>query len=341
MADNSFSDVATEQTWRASTDAKKYRRPDVQAVRSGQKLAIEVQLSTTFLSVVVGRRVFYREEGALLAWVFGGFDPSHRRLTTDDLLFSNNSNIFVIDDETADRSVSEGKFHLRCHYRRPVRSRDEVTDEWVEEIVPFADLTPDLEGQRLYLFDYECAERGLRTQIANEIIEQRERAEQDLREAFSVFWCGKGTYMSWADDSLDEWNDLRAKLAARSLDVPTYPDSDRELRAMLNAIYSARKGRPIGWDFKTLTQVGHHLFVTHPRQLLTFGYALRQYDRAAQIQSEDGTGNWSRKKERIAERLRRYDPELMPDDQLLPVMQFLFPEVAGQVASYLIRSAGH
>jgi Family of unknown function (DUF6035) len=339
LADSSFAEVALERTWRGTADAKQYRRPDVQAVRAGQKLAIEVQLSTTFLSVVVGRRMFYRAEGALLAWVFGGFDPSYRRLTTDDLLFSNNSNVFVIDDETADRSVKEGRFLLRCHYRRPVRNSNEVADEWVEEIVPFAELTQDLEGQRLFLFDYEAAERDLRARIAREAIEREEKRERELRDAFSSFWCGKGSYMSWTPDNLAEWSRLRMALTARGLTVPTYPDGDPELRAMLNVLFSAKEGRVIGWDFKTLAQVGHHLNEKRPRQLLAFGYALRQYNRSSQIESEDGTGKWSKKTERIAARLRRYDADLLPDGQLLPVMEFLFPEVASQVAAYLGRAS--
>ena len=40
-------------------------------------------------------------------------------MTTDDLLFSNNSNVFVVDDETARISEERKRFHLRCHFRRP------------------------------------------------------------------------------------------------------------------------------------------------------------------------------------------------------------------------------
>ncbi|WP_447954223.1 DUF6035 family protein [Sphingopyxis chilensis] len=73
-ADPSFSDIATEQHWKSSTREKAYRRPDVQAEDSSGKIAFEVQLSTTFLRVVVGRRDFYREESALLIWLFRGFE---------------------------------------------------------------------------------------------------------------------------------------------------------------------------------------------------------------------------------------------------------------------------
>ncbi|MDH8399264.1 hypothetical protein QIG82_27740, partial [Klebsiella pneumoniae] len=65
-ADVSFApeSIVQETRWRATSDPKTWRQPDVQAAREGQRFAFEVQLSTTFLGVVVERRIFYREEGA-------------------------------------------------------------------------------------------------------------------------------------------------------------------------------------------------------------------------------------------------------------------------------------
>lgn len=98
-ADAACSDIAEERTW-SSEHTSRYRRPDVQCRYGEHRLAFEIQLSTTFLDVVLARRSFYRDDGGLLVWVMGSFDPNYRRMTTDDMLFSNNANLLVVDDET-------------------------------------------------------------------------------------------------------------------------------------------------------------------------------------------------------------------------------------------------
>ncbi len=92
-ADSSFADIKLERTWRSMNDASAYKRPDVQVQRGDVRIALEVQLSTTFLEVVVSRREFYRDEQAMLLWVLPRFNPDYRRLTDDDVFFSNNSNM--------------------------------------------------------------------------------------------------------------------------------------------------------------------------------------------------------------------------------------------------------
>ncbi len=69
-----FSEVAVEKVWRGM-DRSKWRKPDVQALWKGTtRIAFEIQLSTTFLHVIAERRLFYRDEGALLCWIFKRFD---------------------------------------------------------------------------------------------------------------------------------------------------------------------------------------------------------------------------------------------------------------------------
>ncbi|RUX29322.1 hypothetical protein EOA23_13980, partial [Mesorhizobium sp. M2A.F.Ca.ET.042.01.1.1] len=164
-ADPSYSRILAERQWRSSQDPQSRRQPDVQATGPSGRIAFEVQLSTTFLDVVAGRRSFYREEGALLVWVMGGFDPEYRRLTTDDLLFSNNSNILVIDEETASISELQRKFHVRCHFRRPVRDGAQLVDLWESSVVPFGSLACELDTQRCWHFDYEGQAATIREAI--------------------------------------------------------------------------------------------------------------------------------------------------------------------------------
>ncbi|WP_035646442.1 DUF6035 family protein [Bradyrhizobium sp. ORS 285] len=93
--------ILQEKRWNATDDPQMWRKPDVQASSSEGWFAFEAQLWTTFLDVVVSRRMFYRDVGAHVIWVLATFSEDYRRMTTDDLLFSNNSNVFVVDEETA------------------------------------------------------------------------------------------------------------------------------------------------------------------------------------------------------------------------------------------------
>jgi hypothetical protein len=231
-ADPSFSNIASERNWRSAIRTGAYRRPDVQATDGTGKFAFEVQLSTTFLSVVVGRREFYRQEGALLIWIFGGFDPEYRLLTTDDLLFSNNSNVFVVDEATASLSERTGALHLRCHYRRPIRDGDVIKDCWDEQVVPFRDLLQDREGQRAYLFDYSGEEASLRQEIEKEAVQRIESLEDlDRRDLFE-FWITHGRHFRHTPENRASWESLRARFSARGINLPTYPDHDSEFAAM-------------------------------------------------------------------------------------------------------------
>jgi hypothetical protein len=58
LADARFSIPQVEKVWRGM-DRKKWRKPDVQTAWNDRRFAFEIQLSTTYLNVVVERRDFY------------------------------------------------------------------------------------------------------------------------------------------------------------------------------------------------------------------------------------------------------------------------------------------
>lgn len=87
QCDPAFTTPVVEGTWRGREGD--LRRPDVRSCFKGEvDVAFEVQLSTTFGSVMAEREVFYRKEGGLLLWVFGEFDPERARLMMQVVLRS-------------------------------------------------------------------------------------------------------------------------------------------------------------------------------------------------------------------------------------------------------------
>jgi hypothetical protein len=329
-ADSAFETEAIiqEKRWNSASDPKAWRKPDVQAISAEGRFAFEAQLSTTFLDVVVGRRMFYREEGAHLIWVLASFSESYRRMTTDDLLFSNNSNVFVVDDETTNVSEVTNRFHLRCHYRVPHCEAGSISDTWREEIVPFSAVTKEIERQRAYYFDYETEER-----------KRSEVVDQQLRDEFAAYWAENMTPNAEGDpEHLDRWRAIREDLAERNVAIPDYPARDNSFRNMMHAVLSALNGHAVGWRFDTLIQCAHHTAERHPENLLAFGFALKIGGHEALLESQDLTGKWKRRREVMRTQLRQRDPKYVPPAAWIPALSFLFPEVGARVSAFVQRN---
>jgi len=317
--------ILQERRWRSKNDPSCWRQPDVQAICGGERLAFEAQLSTTFLDVVVERRRFYRDEGALLIWIVGEFDPNYRRLTTDDLLFSNNSNILVVDEESTRLSEERRVFHLRCHFRRISRDGDRITETWDQQLACFHELTRDNQRQQAYLFD----SKGTKGQLEADI-------DQELRVAFFGVW--RSIEFPYRPEILERWRAIRANLAVRNVAIPGAPHGDRNFRAMMHGMLSAQTGTPVGWEFKAIIEIAHHLAEGYPRHLLAFGYALELYGHKALLESQDITGKWKIKRDGFRPKIKARDPAYAPDQEWFAALGFLFPEIGMRVDNYLSRN---
>lgn len=325
-ADPRASDIHQEKTWRAAGRPKSYRRPDVQALYNGVRLAFEAQLSATFLDVVVGRRAFYREDGALLIWILPRFDPNYRRLTEDDILFTNNSNILVVNEETTKRSEAASRCTFHCYFREPYLEGETVSERWSERLVTLDELSFDLPAQRVFAFDFDQEHARLRT----EVMGRRARQAEQLRLDFTAFWMRNGGWENSDPDQNEQWAALRGRFLQVGIEVPPH-HMTREFRAAISGLMSAKLGRPIGPQFDKLVQVAHNLAEHHTRVLRAFGWALKIYDTHKIIQAEDASGRWQRKEARIREAMRRRSPTYAPDLAWSAALQFIFPELASKI----------
>lgn len=329
-ADSGFETEAIiqEKRWNSARDPKTWRKPDVQAISAEGRFAFEAQLSTTFLDVVVSRRMFYREENAHLIWVLASFSEAYRRMTTDDLLFSNNSNVFVVDEETTRISEETNHFHLRCHYRAPFCDAGSISDAWRQEIVPFRAVIKEIELQRAYYFDYEAEERKC-----------SESLDQQLRDEVAAYWAENMTRNGEGDPvHLDRWSAIKEGLAARNVAVPDYPARDSSFRNMMHAVLSALNGRAVGWQFDTLVQCAHQTAERHPENLLAFGFAVKIGGHEALLENQDITGKWKKRREVMRAQLRQRNPKYVSPAAWMPALCFLFPEVGTRVSSFVQRN---
>lgn len=314
-ADPAFSDVQSEATW-TSVGGKRWRRPDVRARYGDLPVAFEVQLSTTFIRVIAERRHFYLSEGGLLFWVFGRFGESDRRLTEDDVFYNNNRNAFVVSDQTAAASVHAGQFQLDCHWCSPAAA----TALLEHGRVGFSQLTLDQTNQRAFYFDFDGELAALRTRER----EARLAADAPLRARFDAFWHA---YMVDGTQDDTTWLSLRRELKDRGVALPRYLGQFSQ-RQLLNALYSAREGRPIGFGFGTFIEVAHWIASSHKGYLRAFRQALEAYGRAEQLRSEDHTGKWRDKVSLYKPKLQANDPAYASINPYPELTSFLFPELA-------------
>ncbi|MFZ0495682.1 MAG: hypothetical protein WBE80_01020 [Methylocella sp.] len=245
-----------------------------------------------------------------------------------------------MDEETARISEERRAFHVRCSFRRPVRDGDLVKDDWDKKIVQFSALTCDFENQKAFFFDFKAEEKRLREIIAAEPMSRQRQADDNLRADFFFFWMEAEASSAESPETSARWATLKAEFATRGIEVLR---DNWSFKGMINGLLSARLGRPVGWEFKTLIEVPHHLADRYPEHLLAFGYAIKHFDaldglgRQKLLQEQDKSKKWARKQAEIRENLATRDSEYIPDKRILPALVFLFPEIGRRVQTFFAR----
>lgn len=251
-ADNSFDQESlnVEKRWWGITDEKKWRTPDVSILHSGVRIAFEVQLSTTYLSVMRERHKFYLENGGLLFWIFREAQTLNPRQMQDDIFYWNNSNLFVVDEESRRLSRDRGELMLRCHYLVPQLDGPEV---WQERFIKFSELTIDFKTQRAYWFDNYSARM--------EIEEKRKNQKRaNLREHFLDLW--KRSKYGTTEEFKAEYSRLAVEFISDGITLPLEPNDN--IKRFVWLCQSALEGTGVGFKYDTLLQVANYAFDNCP-----------------------------------------------------------------------------
>lgn len=182
--------VETEIVQKGKIDVSKWRRPDLTSIFINRNLVFEVQLSTTFLSVIADREIFYKENENFILWVFKNFEieTEKQRFMQRDIFYSNNRNAFVLNDEAIQKSVINNDLMLQCHYQIPMILNDQIIYEWKNEYVFLSDLVFDESNYKVYFFNVEFEERKVvielerilnEKEIKRKIVEDEQRKIDD------------------------------------------------------------------------------------------------------------------------------------------------------------------
>lgn len=112
-------DIEKVQRGRILVDER--RRPDIHCTWRDRSIVFELQVSYTFLDVVLDRDRFYKSEGKWIIWVFN--QPNEERAIYLDEKYYNKRHLFVLDAQAEAACIERGTLVLHCYYQRPVAYR--------------------------------------------------------------------------------------------------------------------------------------------------------------------------------------------------------------------------
>lgn len=165
-----------------------WRQPDVQIEYQGHKIVFEIQLSTTFLSVITERDTFYRLNDFFIIWIFN-FDDNRKyvdlnNLAMKDIYFANKRNAFIFDDEASKWSRESGQLVLKCNWVEPDSTWHYANTEkrFGGEPVTLNMLKFDHNTHKLYYYDAETPYYEQNPDIAERLIVEQKTKEEYIKE---------------------------------------------------------------------------------------------------------------------------------------------------------------
>lgn len=187
-SNNEFSNIKVEKVLKSNTNYLEWKRPDISASYKNINIVFEIQLSTTFLSVIVDREYFYKENQTYILWVFRNFviDEFKQRFTEKDVFYSNNRNAFVLDSEAINLSLQNNDLYLLCYYQIPIIENLKINYNWECKYVCFEQLTFGEENYKIFYFDVNKEEKRLNDEILATEKELREKENANQHRAKDI-----------------------------------------------------------------------------------------------------------------------------------------------------------
>lgn len=326
--DHTFSDSQPEVRW-FDQDGVRWRQPDVQAMYRGQRIALEVQLSTTFVEVVAQRQAFYRRNFGRLVWFFRDLDVPGFRQAEDDIFHTNNRNAFLVDESTLADSLAQGRCMLDCAWEEPTMKDGSIVNVLRRKRVAFDELkfdVSDIGAPRAYYFDYEAARAMLGPPVRD--------AEKHLPAVLTILdgddaLRGLMDELVWGwpnhVDNQALWTVVRAKFERRGFTLPEHFRFD-PIFPFLQTAYSAKYGRVVLGGHSFLIQLANNLFNSHKRALFVFSVMMEHYSRGPELLSKGDRQGWLAKVRTYRQAWYSGDPAYTPDRTYEDLLCFLFPQ---------------
>lgn len=184
-------DVVEEKRVNSNLPYMNWRRPDIIAKYNNLNIVFELQLSTTFISVVVQRDIFYRLNDYYVIWVFN-FDDNQKyvdltNLMCKDIYYANKRNVFIFDTEAQQASEEREELVLKCnwldtdntwHYSSTKGNGDGI-------LITIDELKFDKETAKPYYFDAETPYYEIHPEVKERLLKE-DRSKQQMIDDLQV-----------------------------------------------------------------------------------------------------------------------------------------------------------
>jgi hypothetical protein len=289
-------EIKSERRLVSAVDPKSWRVPDVFAVWKGRKIVFEVQLATTFVAVIAQRDIFYRKDGCALIWVLADPPSQVDRFTSKDIYYSNNQNIFVVNEETVRQSRLRQQFVVQAWWKVPDEQGEEQ-DVWSSQFVALDDLS--FESNMVFYYNYEKEAVLLKESYGRSI---RGDDRVPIGETKSLIFDGAVNSISGVeDDPIGEISTLlrqqeftHEKLLGlvnsalyqlfqqgRIALLASFSERDRAygVCAILIALASLERGAVVGSGFKNLAGVENWIYSSYVQHYRLFLHGVEYWRR--------------------------------------------------------------
>lgn len=338
---------------------KEWRQPDVQARSKGQLFVFEIQLSTTFLSVVAGRREFYLKNGACLIWIFDQsmINSEIMRFMERDIFFNNNRNLFFITKESVNNSIKHGELRLMCRYEQLTLVEFETKSQIVEQEVGLSELTIDLEAQRIFFYDYDYIWKQLDDEIEELLGASEtpfdEKFDPDPTDITNKYYLEERAFaenilfdlnpdppeINTQQNFLKYWKKLcyhksseRAHKVIWNYYVPEFnkqigviqSDFSVEIRTVICALISLKEGVIFGSKLANLRALENLIFSSYLKYYRLFAFGVVAFGREDELKIHVSETTCNRHAQNY--KFHKGEPKYMQSRDLDEFAKFLFPE---------------
>ena len=180
--------VEIEKRVNSSLPFFNWRQPDVQIEYQGKKIVFEIQLSTTFVSVITERNTFYRLNGYYILWIFN-FEDNRKyvnlsNLAIKDIYFANKLNAFIFDEEARQWSKEQKQLVLKCNWLDSDMNwhHPNINGKFGGEPVKLDQLKFDPVTCRPYYFDAETPYFQKHPEQAETFAREQKTREEHIKE---------------------------------------------------------------------------------------------------------------------------------------------------------------
>lgn len=220
--ENTIGDVSKVEVEKVIKDnvISEWKKPDINAFHLKNRIAIELQLSTTWLDVITRRQHFYKEQRIFIFWIFHVFNVNDdiRKLTYNDVIYTNNQNAFVFNEETYELSKEANDLILKCYYKVYSNYDLKLYEEWKYSFVSLSQLKFDENRYCIYHHDSKKQKDLVLLEIEEKesklLEKQRNKRikEQQKREKLESLKSKLKSLNAELENTISKRNELNSKI---------------------------------------------------------------------------------------------------------------------------------